>query len=44
VTTTPPLLAYAAVADGLVALLQPFAEAVIHDLATDRVVHVCAGR
>jgi predicted transcriptional regulator YheO len=41
--TPPPLLAYAAVADGLVALLQPFAEAVIHDLASDRVVHVSGG-
>jgi predicted transcriptional regulator YheO len=36
----PGLAPYFAVADGIVALMRPLVEAVVHDLATDSVAHV----
>jgi predicted transcriptional regulator YheO len=35
-----PLAAFFAIADGMAALLSPFVEAVVHDLASDCVAHV----
>ncbi|AOB32642.1 hypothetical protein AKI39_20735 [Bordetella sp. H567] len=39
-TSTRRLRPYYAVADALAALFSPFVEAVVHDIRTDRVVHV----